>query len=531
MDKYKELGKQPPLGQLITGLLFLDFERLASEPGYEAIGRMTFGYGVIQKRYQYSNDLVRALTEAKLTAKLRSLVKTEVAIEEKTFEPEELITYYDGIFLDYIHQIKDKVFRLVWWMLQDDKTKTRVTEPEKIKLKSLSSHDALLKKMGIFDLLCEWNQDSSNGIAVALRKRTQHHHFTSGLQLNSDFQKIKMSKSMLAPTSINMLSEYGKTKLKEIGDEAYKKWTEEVAQKHTSTLELVEKNLNQMALKLIEHYKIPIDPKQYAEVVNKYSEIQKKFDIKNEASIAKMPPDLKEIIDTFISFNKEFFADHLISVYLVGSVSRGEFVPGSSNINMVVITDVGSYEDFPENVDPIFNVRFMSEKVFLSEEMKKYRFICWSDGVLLHGKEFKFNEKDFPKPGTFLALLLNRGFIDKLEDIKNKVAKLESNDKKKLRYYSLKAIRIMLDFGFGAAMSNKPYYSASRKAKIKYIKESFPSAQKQTTTFEKIYHGGIVRQQDFPLLIDTFLENGRKNYQRMLDVEAEILKEENANNI
>lgn len=517
---------QSPINKLNTGLLFLDFERLASEPGYEAIGRITYGYYVVQRRYQYSHDLIRALTEAKLTTKLKALVEVGISIEEKTFEPEELITYYDGIFLDYIHQIKDKTLRLIWWMMQDSKTKSKPKEPEGIRLRSLSPYDPVLKKIGIDDLLHEWDQESASNVAVALKKRTQHHHFVSNLQLNSDFQKIKMSKSMLAPNSINMLSEYGKTRMQQIGEESYKKWKEDIENKHAKTLEVVEKNLNDIAIKLIEYYKIPVDPKEYAEVVNKYTEVQKRFDIKNKAATTNISQDLKSLIDQFVSFNKEFFANHLVSIYLVGSVPRGEFVPGASNINMIVITDVGSYEDFPENVDPILNVRFMSEKVFLSDEMKKHRFICWSDGVLLYGKEFNFNEKEFPKPGTLLALLLNRGFIEKLEEIKDKVIQLNSNDKKKLRYFSLMAIRIMLDFGFGAAMSNKPYYTASRKEKIDYIKESFPSARRQTETFEKIYHGGVVRQQDFPLLIDTFLENGRKNYKRMLDVEAEILKEE-----
>ncbi len=529
MNSYKDIFNQLPLAQLNTGLLFLDFEKLVSEPEYEAIGRITRAYWVIQKRYQYSQDLVRALTEAKLTAKLRSQVEAGVSIEEKIFEPEELITYYDGIFLDYIHQIKDKLLRLVWWMLQDEKNQIKFDEPDNIRKRSFLIYQAKLKEIGIEGLMSEWDQDSSTGIAIALKKRTQHHHFISKLQLNDDFQKIKMSKSMLSPNSVHLLSEYGKIKMKEIGEEAYKKWVGEVALKQSTTIELVEKNLNAVATKLIQNYKIPIDPKHYAEVANRYAENQKKLEVINQASINKIDPNLKELVDHFVDFAKEFFKGELVSIYLVGSTARGEFVPGSSDIDIMLITNLPRFEEVLEYKPPLLNVQFFSEKDFLSEKMKKYRFFCWSDGVLLFGKEIKFDPKDFPKPGTFLALLLNRGFIEKLEKIKQEVGALESKDPKVFRIYSLEAVKIMLDFSFAVAMSNKPFYTSSRNEKIKYIKETLPEGRKQTSTFESLYYKGSIRKQDFSWIIDTYLENGKRNYQRMLDVEAEIINEE-ANN-
>lgn len=514
--------------KLNSGLLFLTFEKMASEPEYEAMGRMTRQRSIIERRQQYSLDLERALTEAKLTTKLISAVGKGIEIDGKSFEPEDLITYYDGIFLDYIHQIKDKILRLVWWMLQDEKSqsKSQLNEPEKIRLRTFTPYEIFLKKNGIYELLTDWNQDSSTGIAVALKKRTQHHHFTSTLQLNSDLQKIRMSKSMLSPASIGTLSDYGKSRLKEIGEEAYTKWKEDITKKHLETLELVENNINEISSRLIEYYKIPIDPKEYVEVFNKYIESEKRFDIKNKASVDNISPDLKEIIDAFVSFNTDFFKQHLISIYLVGSVPRGEFIPGSSDVNMIVITDFDVYEAFPEHIDPIFNVKFCSEKEFLSEKMKKYQFICWSDGVLLKGKEFKFDKKEFPKPGTFLTLLLNKGFIEKLEEIKKTVSELKNPSSKELRNYSLRVVKIMLDFGFGVAMANKPFYTSSRKGRIQYIKEMFPGALRQTLTFEEIYYRATLRQRDFPLIIDTFLEKAKDNYKKLLEIEVEIKKDD-----
>lgn len=510
------------LTDLKTGLLFLDFEQTTKEPEYEAMGRMTKKHSVIQKRYQYAQDLERAITEAELTSTLLFTVEPTVIIKKKSFDPEEIVSYYDGVFLDYVHQIKDKLFRLIWWMLQDENNKTDFNEPKHIRLKSFRQNESLLKSIKIYETLHQWDQKSSTGIAIALKKRLQHHHFISNLQLNSDFQKIRMSKTMLAPTSINMLSDYGKTRMKQIGEESYAKWKSDIVNKHRDTLTQIDENINQIADKLIEYYKIPTQPEKQAEVINTYFEVQKRFDIENKTSISKITPELKDIVDTFVLFNKNFFKDRLISIYLTGSAPRGEFVPGSSNINVIIIISFNTYGLLPKKINPIFDVRFFGEKEFLSEQNKKWQFICWSDGLLIHGKNFAFDKKEFPKPGTLLTLLLNRGVIEELEKIKIEVSGLTKPSKKEMRQHSLRAVKIMLDFGFGVAIANKPLYTSSRKEKIQYVKEMFPSAQRQTITFEAIYNRGIIRQKDFSMMIDTFLENARKNYAKLIQVEKEI---------
>lgn len=520
------MKNQTNFENLKTGLLFLDFKQGTEEPEYEAMDRMTKKHGIIQKRYQYAQDLDRAIKEAELTSTLLSNIDSQVNLGRKTFDPEEIVSYYDGIFLDYVHQIKDKVFRLIWWMLQDEDSKTIPNEPEHIRLRSFRQYESILKGVGVYNLLHEWDQESSTGISIALKKRLQHHHFVSNLQLNLDFQKIRMSKTMLSPTSIASLSEYGKTRMKQIGDESYAKWKSEIVRKHKDTLDLIENNVNQVAEKLISHFKIPIEPEKQAEVVNKYLEVQKRFDIENKTSTSKITPEIQEVIDEFVKFNKEFFKEKLISIYLTGSVPRGEFVPGSSDINLIIVVDFDTHGLLPDKLNPIIDVHFFGEEEFLSEQNKKWRFVCWSDGLLVYGKQYKLDKKEFPKPGTLLTLLLNRGFIERLEKLKSQVAKLNNPGKQLMRSYSLKAVKIMLDFGFGVAMANKPLYTSSRREKIQYVKEMFPSAQRQTITFEAIYYKGIIKQQDFSMVIDTFLENARKNYKKLIDVEEEIIKEQ-----
>jgi hypothetical protein len=108
------------------------------------------------------------------------------------------------------------------------------------------------------------------------------------------------------------------------------------------------------------------------------------------------------------------------------------------------------------------DIHFLSEEEFISDQNKKYRFISKYDGLLIKGKEFKIDEKEFPKPGLFLAIQLNKEFIEKLENIKNYIVGLNNPTTEILRFNSLKAIRIMIDFLFGVAISNEPFYTSSR---------------------------------------------------------------------
>ncbi len=397
-------------------------------------------------------------------------------------------------------------------------------DPKKIDYQPfLTKNEVKLKKIGIYEMLTQWG---SGDLAKALDKRTYHHHFVSTLRLNEDFQKIKMSRMMLNPLTSNQLSEYGKKRMAEIGEESYTKWRQELVDKQQEIISEIEQNIEQISEKLINHFKVPATPIQSAPIVNKYMEFLASMDIHNEASISKIPADLKPLIDGFLGIAAQEIGGTLhlpYSVYLVGSCARGEFVPGCSDINLYFIIDADTNTNLSKS-NPLLNLVFLSKRQFLSDTHKKDRFICWSDGVLLHGEGYKMDKKDFPKPGSLLCLLLNRGFVELLEEIRAEVAALKNPDKDTLRQYSIKMVKTMLDFDFGVAMSNKPFYTASRKGKIAYTKESWPN-ERRTNTFEQIYYKGIVRQEDFPMVIDTFLENAKKNYQKLLTVEAEIIKD------
>lgn len=515
-DAKKEPESQ--FSKLRQGLLMLNIQKEMDEPGYSAIDRITFERGVIEKRHAYAGEIERVFGELKLTTELLANVNDQIITKHKTHEPEELINYYSGIFLDLVHQVKDKLLRLIDLMLAQPPYPKAYPEPENVRLASfLKKHKASLEQIGIYDLIQKWEQND-NPIGVVLRRRTQHHHFASRLALNEDYQKIQMSRIMLQPVPVEHLTDYGKTRMEELGKNSYEKWKAELLGKQQKTIAEIETTIEDVAQKLIKHFKIETDPLELGKIGAKYTDFLGTLRIENKASKSKIKHPLNLMIDPMVETAKQQLGQHIVSIYLVGSAARDEFIGHISDVNFYLITN-----GFTHTFDAEFplNVVCVSETDLLSDKHKKDRFIIWSDGVLMHGKELKFEAKDFPKPGTLLALLLNRDYKDTLNAIKAEVAALKKPSDRTLRTYSLKVARIIMDFDFGVAMSNKPFYTASRKEKISYTKELFPKPTR-TLTIEQIYNGAVVRQEDFPVLIDTFIESVEENFNKMLAIEKEI---------
>lgn len=510
------------LQTLIRGLLIMNVQEEMSEPGYTPIDRISFDRNVFKLRQAYAAEIERVINEAKLTIALQEEIDKEKKLGEKTYQPEDIILYYNGIFLGHVHQLKDKIVQLVYLLCLDLKIvpnnlKKEIKEAKVLKV--ISRHEERLRESGIIEHLQEW---TTGNLKVALDKRTNHHHRVSTLSLNEDLQKIRMSRFATNPATSSQFSEYGKKKLAEIGEVAMKKWKEEQIQKQQNTIQEIEQNVEKIAEKIIDHFNVPTDLKVIAESINEYTKFLSSMDVKNEANKNKINPGFQEPIDNFLSMAKEEFGEKLkipYSVYLVGSVGRDEFIIGSSDINLYFIIDSETNTAINRDDFPFVNIVIVTKQKFLSEEYKKDRFICWSDGVLLFGEEIKFNKEEFPKPGIFLSLLLNRNYEEKLLKVKEDAAAVDEKDFIKLRHLSLTAAKIMLDFDFGVAMANKPFYSASRKKKIEFMKES--QQHNRTITLESLYYQGkvVVKKEDFPMLIDTFLNQAKPNFEKLLEFE------------
>ena len=87
-----------------------------------------------------------------------------IKVGEKSYQPEEIISYYNGIFLDQVHQLKDKLFRMIALLLlvpetaQDNQKK----DPKKIEYQPfLTKNEVKLKEIFAlfysFEFFCSSN--------------------------------------------------------------------------------------------------------------------------------------------------------------------------------------------------------------------------------------------------------------------------------------------------------------------------------------------------------------------------------------
>lgn len=509
------------LSKLSTALLVLNLHKEVEEAGYSAIGRITLNRQIFSLRHEYASEIERVLSEIRLTMHFLSTLSEDTVTDGNVFYSDDLVNYFNGIYLDQLHQLKDKLLQLLHFMLMvtettPDSLKQELKKPSVSKI--LKKHGEKLTEIGIYNSVSDWDEGP---IKVALAKRTNHHHYVSSLKLNVDVQKVHMSRMMLSPVAQNHLSEYGKQRLKEIGEESFKKFKEELVSKHETTFARINKNIELISAKLIEHYKLPKSPEEYSKYINEHMEFLAALEINNESNLSKVDKKIKDLLDSMMESAKHRFGSELESVYLVGSVGRGAYIPGSSDVNLYFIFNSEQEISYAVESNPIMDVKFFSKKTFFDKSHLKERFICWSDGAVILGKPQEFEVKEFPKPGTLLSILLNSNFAEELESIKNKVKLLHEPSEEVLRAFSLRVAKIMMDFDFGIAISNKPFYSASRIKKLEYVKEMWTS-HKRTLIFEQIYQGRILMQADFEVLIDAYMEDTVVQYKKMTDLAKDI---------
>lgn len=503
-----------PLEQLMRGLLLERLKKEGEELAYHAIGRETFDQALVGKRQDYCAELQRVIDELRLTATLLEEIDTGKITPYKHHQPEELINYYTGIFLDQVHQAKDKMLKLIDHMGARDPLKHEYAEPKKVTVSGLrKKHGDMLDKAGINELLDEWS-DNGTAIKTALDKRNEHHHRVSRLKLNRNYQNIQTSRLMRQPDTAKYLTDEGQKRMEAMEQDSLKKLKEDTVSKQRSTIEEIEKSTNAIADKLIAYYDVPTNPAEQAKIVNDYLDTLKSLEIKNEADASKVQREAQPFVRATHQLADQL-GDHVKAVYLVGSVGRGEFIPGTSDLNVYVITD--GYSRVFDSSLPI-TMYVIGENEFLSDAHKKDRFICWSDGILLRGKPYQFSSKEFPKPGAHLAFLLNRDAVQRLETLKNEIDGLEKPDGITLRLYSLKVAKIMMDLDYAVAMTNRPAYTASRKKKLEHIKLDSPDNYR-AQVIEQIYYGGRVNYQDLRALADASVEAAKNAVAKLTELQ------------
>lgn len=505
--------------KLKAGTLFRSIQKENGEPENIALGQVSKELKFLQRQSQYVGEIERVLKELRLTTTLIKECRT-MAVPAGVSK-QELLAYYQGNFLTLVHQMKDKVLQLVYLM-------TEGTVPEKPSIENdVSVFDLLhkkqedLKTIGIEDEIKEWEQNSpTGGIAVALRKRTHHHHRVSGLKYDQDFLNLGFTDIATDPNFQQGLTDYGKEQIEKMRLESTERLFTGALSKAQSTLASIEENIEKISNALVSHFKLPISQEEASAIITKQGEMLGSFDVVNRCSLDKVPEPHRSMLNDLLVNIQAKHRDEVISVYLVGSLGRGEYEEGYSDINVYIILNADDEEGQALREDFMFSLRVFSEKEFLSERSRKFRVIAKADGILLYGKDLLKDEK-LPKAGLFLALILNDDILETLDKAKKWADENPSAPQRDIAKKSRRLAKRLLDFIYGVAMSNKPQYTASRKERVERILEEFPD-KKVIDTLMGMTRYGVGEMESFYNTVEGFREKAEMNLKKMQDVKTAL---------
>lgn len=283
------IPEKNPIEKLKEGIFLSYCEAELDFPGYHAMGSMPDEIKPLQDQWRYASEILRVLSELELTLwLLENRSPTDEEIKDISHNPEDVIIYYQGFFLELIHQLRDKVLRLVALLLA-------VSEP------SSGGSETFIKRLitaaeeqniPIVDELKAWSDDPQlpkNGIITVLRMRTQHHHFFSGLGGHDGFLDAKISRTFSQEAAQKILTPYGKERMAAIGAEGFHSLLSTARKNAKKTLGEVQESVHSLAKKLINHFSLTLSPERLMGFSAKQEAFAERIKIQNECTLEKVP--------------------------------------------------------------------------------------------------------------------------------------------------------------------------------------------------------------------------------------------------
>jgi len=461
-------------------------EQETKEPQLQAINMVSYECERISVVLQYLIDIERILKELRLSLSFICETTDESFLKKYSTTSEDYIMYHQGYSLDLIHQLKDKLGHFVDGIT----TQGKFQERKHFNILKLANEEKISKIAGLVELLQEWSQEGNRGIGVALRKRTQYHHFRNRLSLHEKYLDIKFarifeqSKGLLTKKGIKMIEDRGKQGMAD--------WHADVIEKLESTIRLIEKNIENVSKALSEGLDLPNIEKEGEKILQGYFRMNESLRIKNVARGKIIPPFLV-IIREIVSAFREIQKGNLLSLYLVGDAH-----PNHSDINLIVVTEKEDSSLFYETQDFITRIYrdsgiattldIVTKGDFFNDENAKLRFICKTDGLLLIGDDLIRSEKTL-KPGIRLAFLLNKDAKNKFRLIKNYLDKNPNLPQQKISKIAKDLSKMYIRVLFAEAMSNKAIYKRNIIKMADEIIKNHPESAKAIRLTQKIATG------------------------------------------
>lgn len=501
----------PKINQLRTSIALALLKQQTKEPQYEALGSWSSETARISETSEYAGDILRVLQELELSISLASnLPSDDFFLAHKTTK-EDFVMYHLGHYLDLVHQLKDKVVHFVDGSFADSSYK----EKKYAKVHRLLNQDKVQKVPRLVELLKMWQETySDNEITKTLRKRSNYHHFRNRLLLNRDFLDIKFSRTMQEEPVQQILSEKGKVLAKEKGEKGFQKWHAEFLKNMTETLEIIKQNIEEMADLVTTNLSLPLAEKDGLVISEQYFKMEESLKIKNVAGTSFEKTAFNPIIQTIKTGLTTFFKNTISSIYLVGSTTRGDAIRGVSDVNVIVVVD-----DKNKILVPVINrmlveiPRITGEKVsglalslgqLKGEDQKRLRFICKTDGLVIHGVD-QLEEETFPKPGLGLVCLFNQGIKDRIARVRDLIENNPNLPQEEVSDLARSVAKVVLRLMFGAVMADTARYERNFSKMYEAVLEKYPQNKSVTDLIYKLVIGeGTVDFQNLKNLLTGF---------------------------
>jgi predicted nucleotidyltransferase len=217
--------------------------------------------------------------------------------------------------------------------------------------------------------------------------------------------------------------------------------------------------------------------------------------IQNKSSLVKVKPEYQNLLNQLKQRVENHFGNDLCAYYLLGSVGRGEDIPGVSDIDTIVILNRSLSDDdeewekaIAEEFEPQYpslsrlDISCIETQELNDSNAKRLRFIFKTDGVLICGQDITSAFTSYPA-GLELAKLLNANYRKSLEDIRKDILEPDEYDKnnpnhliESVRWTSKKVLRLCL----GIIMVDEEFYTRNMQEIAAKFCQRYPMYREQT---------------------------------------------------
>lgn len=402
----------------------------------------------------------------------------EPFLQNKSINPEDYIMYHQGYFLELVHQLKDKLCQMTYAICLGDRSYTQNSIKDKV-LSKLLKADTVSRISNLKEYLEEWDaykgsreKVDPSPITVALKKRAFYHHYRNPLTADENYFQAKNLRFMQGPEFSAHFSDYGKQMIAEKGQQSIDAWQRETVRKMEETLGRARESVETISNALFSYYRLPSQNDAGRRIMYQYPFLMEQVRVKPcTRELADLDTMFQEYYELILRMMTETLPDYFVSLYALGSATRGEFKFQISDINAVIVIRDGDerlkevvrtgIDRFPEEFGMPADTRVMMQSEFLSDENERLRFACKTDGFLVGGEDLLRNEKERNKSFE-LSWILNKDFKEAIREARIEVEENEETGavakyERIARDVAKRAFRL----SFGQTIGNNAVYASS----------------------------------------------------------------------